>query len=223
MRRPIQCVVLLLTTFAVIAGCSHAAREQRMSQASEYPVPSQPAPTQPTPVPPGTSVAPGTEIAPIPGHPMVRTSGIVDSFNDTTGVLTFRDGRMVQLTPESLITIPAEAPRRLTPGLPVVVENALPVGVRAVGAGSAPVVAGSNQSQRMGTVQSVDRVNEVVRLTDGVSIRMVQGTNVRMGVNGAPVGIGAVRPGDEVVYVVSNPNSPNADITEMMIFKPTRQ
>ena len=31
MKRPIQCVVLLLTTFGIVAGCSHAARNERMS------------------------------------------------------------------------------------------------------------------------------------------------------------------------------------------------
>jgi len=154
---------------------------------------------------------------------VIRTSGIVDSFNESTGVLIFRDGRMVQLLPESLITLPAEAPRQLSPGLPVVVENVLPVGVRTVTTGDASVAAGSNQFQRMGTVQSVDRVNEVVRLTDGASIQMSSQANVRMGVSGAPVGIQVVRPGDEVVYVVSDPSSPDADITEMIIFRPAAQ
>jgi len=162
-------------------------------------------------------------VAPIPGHPAVRTSGIVDSFNESTGVLTFRDGRMVQLTPESLITLPADAPRQLSPGLPVAVENVLPVGVRTVTTGDASAVAGTNQFQRMGTVQSVDRVNEVVRLTDGASIQMSSQANVRMGVSGTPVGIQAVRPGDEVVYVVSDPSSKPADITEMIIFRPAAQ
>jgi hypothetical protein len=37
------------------------------------------------------------------------------------------------------------------------------------------------------------------------------------------MGIQAVRPGDEVVYVVSDPSSPNADITEMYIFRPATQ
>jgi hypothetical protein len=208
----------LLTTFAIVAGCSHVSREQRMSRAPEYPTTSQPAP-----IPPGTPVPSGSEVAPIPGHPAVRTSGIVDSFNESTGVLTFRDGRMVQLTPESLITLPAEAPRQLSPGLPVAVENVLPVGVRTVTTVDAPVVAGTNQFQRMGTVQSVDRVNEVVRLTDGASIQMSSQANVRMGVSGAPVGIQAVRPGDEVVYVVSDPSSKPADITEMIIFRPAAQ
>ena len=218
MRRPIQCVVLLLATFAVVAGCSHAAREQRMSRAPESPITSQPAP-----VPPSTPLPPRSEVAAIPGHPVVRTSGIVDSFNEATGVLTFRDGRMVRLMPESLITLPADAPRQLAPGLPVVVENVLPVGVRTVATGEAPGVAGTNQFQRMGTVQSVDRVNEVVRLTDGASIPMSPQVNVRMGISGAPVGIQTVRPGDEVVYVVSDPSSVDADITELIIFRPGAQ
>lgn len=80
-----------------------------------------------------------------------------------------------------------------------------------------------NQFQRTRTVQSDDRVNEVVRLTDGASIQMSPQSNVRMGANGAPVGLRAVRPGDEVVYVVSDPSSPNADISELIIFRPARQ
>lgn len=230
MRRPIQCVVLLLATFPIIVGCSHAAREQRMSRAPEYTTTGQTAPVPPvtyippgTEVPPGTPVSPGSEVVPGPGHPAIRASGIVDSFDNTTGVLTFRDGRMVQLTPESVITIPAEAPRELAPGLPVIADNVLPIEGRTVGTVIPPVVAGTHQVQRLATVQSVDRVNAVIRLTDGASIQMSPEASVRMGVDGAPVGIQAVRPGDEVVYVVSDPSSPDADVIEMTIFRPATQ
>ena len=232
MRRPIQCVVLLLATFPIIAGCSHAAREQRMSRAPEYTPTRQTAPVPPatyvppgTEVPPGTPVSPGSEVVPVPGHPAIRASGIIDSFDNTTGVLTFRDGRMVQLIPESVITIPAGAPRELSPGLSVVAHNVLPVD-GPTGATNPPVVGGTYQVQRRGTVQSVDRVNEVVRLTDGASIHSLQMSpqaSVRMGVNGTPVGIQAVHPGDEIVYVVSDPSSPDADITELIILRPATQ
>jgi hypothetical protein len=186
--KPGRCLVHLLLVLATVAGCAEVAQDQR-----------------------GSSYT-----ASIPTHPAVTMNGVVDSFDPTTGVLTFRDGRMIQLTSESTITLPAEAPRRLEPGQTVVVEHARPVGVRTAAGSPAPASDQVTGYQRMGTVAAIDA--NAVRLTDGEVMRMSPNAKVHLGVDGPALVLADVRPGDEVVIVVSDPST--ADITEVMVFRP---
>ena len=74
--RTIRIVALVLA-----AGCSHASQSTYTSSAP----------------------APSAAITPIPGHPPVTETGVVATVDPTTGVLTFQDGRTVQLTPQSRV------------------------------------------------------------------------------------------------------------------------
>jgi hypothetical protein len=202
--------MILLMGFSLVSACSRTVREEQITRA--------PAPTAPvattrstavTPVPPGV-------VAVVPDHPLIRTSGVVENFDPATGLLTFRDGRVVRLTDQSTVTLPAESPRRLEPGQSVVVQNVLPVGVR-----TSAVGVESRRYQHMGTVANVDRTG--VQLTDGNTLRMAPATKVHMGTGGSSVVLEDLRPGDEIVFVVSDPGTPDAEVTEVMIFRPVTQ
>jgi hypothetical protein len=102
-----------------------------------------------------TSTA-AADAAPIPGHPPVTMTGVVASFDPASGVLTFKDGRIVKLTGQSKVLKPAET-TTVRPGEQVIVRNALPVGVQSAKAST------SGKKQRMATVASVDEPNQIVR------------------------------------------------------------
>ena len=210
MKHPSRSLALLFLALSTAAACSQVAHDQRIGSEPA------PAPTQSAARPTRSSIPPGSYVATLPGHPRIRTTGVVDSFDPTTGILGFRDGRIVQLTADSTITLPAEAPRRLEPGQTVTVDSVLPLGVR--NAAGLPALAGDQFMgyQRMGTVESVAK--NVVRLTDGAAIQLSPTARVHMGVDGADVTLNDVRPGDEVVIVVSDPSA--ADVTEVMVFRP---
>ena len=186
--KPARSLLHLLLVLSAATGCAEVAQDQRG----------------------------GSYMASIPGHRAIGMSGVVDSFDPVTGVLVFRDGRMVQLTSESTITLPAEAPRRLERGQMVAVEHARPVGVRTATGAPAPSGEQVPGYQRMGTIASIDK--EGIRLTDGEVIRMSPTAKVHLGVDGAALAFNDVRPGDEVVIVVSDPTS--SEVTEVMVFRP---
>ena len=205
MKQTIHSLLVLTLACALGSACAHSTRAERASEA--------PSPSSTRTV----AVPPGAEVAVIPNHPPIRTSGILDTYDPATGLIVFKDGRMVQLTPQSVIVAPAETPRRLEAGRVVVVQNVLPLGVRT------STAAGYNRNQRVGTVDTVDGPTQVVRLTDGQIVRVTPATKVHMGVNGSTVVLQDVRPGDEIIFVVADPNTANAEITEVMIFRPVTQ
>jgi hypothetical protein len=196
MHTHIRTLGMLTIALALAAGCSTTSKSQRVSQA---PSPPPTITTAPPPTPPPAGVPPPPAgPTPIPGHPPVTVSGMVAGLDPATGVLTLQDGRTVRLTDRSKILQPAD-PRAVQPGDLVVVRDALPIGVRAVSSGP-----GTGKGQRMATVASVDQANQVVRLTDGSSLRVTLATNLHVGTGGEVLLLSDLRSGDELVIVVAD-------------------
>src|SRR5687767_184003 len=112
-----RALAVLVLTLPLAAGCARPTSDQRVS---EVPPPAVPAPGALIPPPAGAkSLTEGTAPVPIPGRPPVTVTGVVDRFDPGTAILTFEDGRMVKLTPQSTVT-GAGNPRALQPGERVV-------------------------------------------------------------------------------------------------------
>jgi len=182
---------VLLTTVAVAAGCSQAPRGQRAS------APAPPPPAVPAPgvlVPPPTGFQTFTNgLAPIPGHPPISVSGVVKSVDRAVGIVTFEDGRMVQLTSGSTVQTTVGTPD-LKPGELVVVRNAVPIGVWSEG---------RVKPMRMATVADVDDLNRLVRFVDGTTVRVTPSTLIHRGISGSPMELADLRPGDELAIVAA--------------------
>ena len=181
MQQQTRAVAGFLAAVVLVAGCSRAAREPRVTEAQ---------------TPPSATAAP-MAVAPISGHPPVTTSGVVAKFDSTNGVMIFQDGRTVKLTDQSPIVAaktqqPIE-PRAVRPGDRVVVQNALPIGLSSVAKG---------KRQRAATVASVDQQNQLVRMTDGSSVHVTPSTRMTMGPGGQTIVLTDLRPGDELIIVL---------------------
>jgi hypothetical protein len=174
MHTSIRALAIVALMLPLAVGCSRAGRGERMSQAEP--------PPQPRAMNTPTDAA-----MPIPGHPPVSTSGVVASFDPSAGIVTFKDGRTFKLTEQSVILQPVDS-RALRSGEPIIVRNAMPIGVRSASKAS------SGKRQRMATVASVDQGNRVVRMTDS--------TNMHMGADGPVIVLTDLRPGDELVIVM---------------------
>ena len=87
---------------------------------------------------------------------------------------------------------------------PVIVRDALPVGVQSASTtpGSATARASDSKRYRIGTVARVDQQNEHVWLTDGTALRARPSTQMRMGTAGKTIMLAELRPGDELVIVM---------------------
>jgi uncharacterized lipoprotein YajG len=181
MPQQTRAVAGFLVAVVLVAGCSRAAREPRVSE---------------TQMPPQATAA-STAVAPLPGHPPVTTSGVVAKFDSTNGVMIFQDGRTVRLTDQSQIVAAKTKqpidPRAVRPGDRVVVQNALPVGLSSVAKG---------KRQRAMTVASVDQQNQLVRMTDGSTVRVTPSTRMTMGPGGQTIVLTDLRPGDELIIVM---------------------
>ena len=181
MQQQPRAVAGFLAAVVLVAGCSRAAREPRVSEAQ-------------TP-PPATAAS--TTASPLPGHPPVTTSGVVAKFDSTNGVMVFQDGRTVKLTDQSQIVAAKTQqpidPRAVRPGDRVVVQNALPVGLSSVAKG---------RRQRAATVAAVDQQNQLVRMTDGSTVRVSPSTRMTMGSGGQTIVLTDLRPGDELIIVM---------------------
>jgi len=186
----------LLTTLPLAAGCAHGARGQQVSQAPPTPV----APADGamrTPAPPTAAAMPSPP--PIPGHPPVTTSGVVASYDPATDVVTFKDGRIMKLTDQSTVLQPVDR-RAVRPGEPVVVRNALPVGVQSAKASTKA----TGKRQRMATVASVDQQKRLISMTDGSTVHVQENIPMHMGTDGAAVLLTDLRPGDELLIVIAD-------------------
>ena len=181
MQQQTRAAAGFLAAVVLVAGCSRAAREPRVSKAQTPP----------------QATAASTSVAPLPGHPPVTTSGVVAKFDSTSGVLVFQDGRTVKLSDQSQIvaakTQQAIDPRAVRPGDRVVVQNALPAGLSSVAKG---------KRQRAATVASVDQQNQLVQMTDGSFVRATPSTRMTMGSGGQTIVLTDLRPGDEVIIVM---------------------
>jgi len=190
MRQSIRMLAILIIALAVAAGCSRASRSTRVSSA---PPDSGPAVSASQPAMPAPAAA-----TPIPGHPPVTTTGVVAKVDPASGVLIFQDGRAVKLTPQSQVLQPKVMqpvdPAAIRPGARVVVQNALPIGMRTASA--------TGKRQRMATVAAVDQQKQTVQMTDGSTARVTPSTNMHKGTDGAALVLADLRPGDEVVIVM---------------------
>jgi hypothetical protein len=209
MKNELGASLLMLAVLLLTAAC--AGQGHRVSDAAAEPPPAV--------SPPGVLVSPPTGmpsptegLAPIPGHPPVTMSGRLKSVDTKLGTITFEDERTAMLTSESEILVPASVDR-VQPGIPIVVRNALPVGVwskRVAGAPDAASAAHAVRSQRMATVEAIDESDQVVQLTDGTAVRMSPSTHVHRGLAGPAIGLADLRPGDELVIVTPDDASTTA-------------
>lgn len=105
----------------------------------------------------------------------------------------------MKLTDQSQL-LPAEGmqpvdPAAIRPGDRVVVQDALPIGVR--------TASKAGKRQRMGTVASVNRQRQTVQMTDGSVIHVTPSTNMHMGTDAAALMLTDLHPGDEVVIIMT--------------------
>jgi hypothetical protein len=188
MQQQTRAVAGLLVALVLVAGCSRAARQPRVSEVQSSP-----------------AAAASTSVAAIPGHPPVTTSGVVSTFDSTNRALVFQDGRSVLLTDQSQIlaakTQQPIDPSAVRPGDRVVVQNALPVGLSSLAKG---------KRQRAATVASVDQTSQLVLLTDGSTVRVSPSTQMTMGPGGQTVVLTDLRPGDELIIVMADEAQPSA-------------
>ena len=141
-----------------------------------------------TPAPSSVVTAtPAVSIA--PQQPPIDASGVVSRYDPQTGTLTFQDGRMVRVTNSSRVWGPA-SPGVLQPGANVFVRNAEPVGYRPVT--TQPGVG----AWRMGTVNRVDALNNMIYLNDG-SVVHVPPSGL-LGAGGRPMAMTEIFPGSQI-------------------------
>jgi len=189
MRESIRTFAILIVALPLAAGCSRAGRSTRVSSA---------------PPDGGTtasqSLASTADATTIPGHPPVTTTGVVAKFDPTNGILIFQDGRTVKVTEQSRI-LEAKAkqpldPASIRPGHRVIVQNALPVAVRSASR--------AGKRQRMATVASVNQQKQTVQMTDGSVVQITPSTNMHKGMEGAAIVLTDLRPGDELVIIMTD-------------------
>jgi hypothetical protein len=202
-----RALAVLVLVLLIAVACSRT-RGQRVSEGPP------PATASPSATAPPSTSAPSSStaaVAPIPGHPPITTTGVVAKIDPATGVVVFQDGRTVKLTDRSKVLTPVDL-AAVRPGTPVVVRNAVPV--------ATPSTRAAGKRQRMGTVASVDQQNQLVRLTDGTSLRVKDSTNMHMGTQGATIILTDLRPGDELVIVMAD-EAPTASGTSTSAASPT--
>jgi hypothetical protein len=205
MQQYIRALALMSMVLTLALGCSRTTHGQRVSQAPPRSPTGASAPTQAAP--PTVASAPTEALSPIPGHPPVTMSGEVASVDPATGILTFKDGRMVMVTDRSKVLQPVDT-RAVRPGEQVIVRDALPVGVQPAaavsGAGTERAMRRKGQREHMGTVARVDEQNQNVWLMDGTGIHVMPSTQMHMGTAGQTIVLADLRPGDELVVVLED-------------------
>jgi hypothetical protein len=126
-----------------------------------------------------------------PPHPAIDASGVVVKVDEQTNVITFQDGRMVQVTDRTQIWQQSVKVGALRPGTQVFLHNAQPIAYRV-----APASAAGGR-YLMGTVVRVDAASSVAVLSDGTLVRIAPATTLRM--DNQPVTLQQLQPGDQVV------------------------
>jgi hypothetical protein len=157
----------------------------------------QPLHAVPSPPPPTVVLVPPPPVvfAPAP----VNATGTIAGTDPVNQTITFQDGRIVGVGPNTMVWHLAPAVSTLQPGARVVVRDAMPVGYLASGA-----VAPAPTSQYvMGTVSRVEPAAQQVVLSNGAIVHVGPSATLRSG--GAGVAISQLRPGDEIVVQVRNP------------------
>jgi hypothetical protein len=145
--------------------------------------------------PPVPNAAPPVLAPPSP----VNVTGTVARTDPLSQTITFQDGRMVKVAPNTMVWQQAPAISSILPGAQVFVRDAMPVGY--VPSGSA---AASPPGQYvMGTVARVDPGVHQIVLSNGAVVQVSPTSTLRSG--NQRVAIATLRPGDEIVIQVRNP------------------
>jgi hypothetical protein len=133
-----------------------------------------------------TSAPPPTVVVPDPAA--VDVTGVVSQTDPSTGTIILQDGRVLRVTPQTLVWQPTRLDA-LRPGAQVLVRGATPLRMQAGASASGP--------WHMGTVQAVDPVTSQLVLTDGTTVRTTPSVNIRRGPERLTVE--QIVPGTEVV------------------------
>ena len=155
----------------------------------------QPLHTVPSPPTPTVVLVPPPAVMPAP----VNVTGTIAGTDPANQTITFQDGRIVGVGPNTMVWHLAPAVSTLQPGARVVVRDAMPVGYLASGA-AAPA---PSSQYVMGTVSRVEPAAQQVVLSNGAIVHVGPSATLRSG--GAGVAISQLRPGDEIVVQVRNP------------------
>ena len=161
----------------------------------------QPQVAPPPPPPPTTVVlppAPPTVVLP-PSPSPVSATGTIARIDPVNQTILFQDGRIVRVTPNTMVWQQAPAISTLQPGARVFVRDAMPVAYLPSGA-TTPAPTGQ---YLMGTVARVEPAAQEVVLSNGAIVHVGPTAVLRSGNAGTT--ISQLRPGDEVVVQVTNP------------------
>jgi hypothetical protein len=166
---------------------------------------------QPSPPPPPpvalVPVAPPPAVVSVPAPSPVNVTGTIARTDPLNQTITFQDGRIVRIGPNTMVWQQAPAISTLLPGAQVFVRDALPAGYFPSGAAApAPGV-----QYMMGTVSRVDPATQQIVLSNGAVVYVTPTTIVRTGND--RVAVTQLRPGDEIVFQVRNPAMVAAPVT----------
>jgi Domain of unknown function (DUF5666) len=151
----------------------------------------------PPPPPPLPAAAPTVVLPPSPSP--VSATGTIAGIDPANQTIVFQDGRIVRVTPNTMVWQQAPAISSLQPGARVFVRDAMPVAYLPSGA-TTPAPTGQ---YLMGTVARVEPAAQEVVLSNGAIVHVGPTAVLRSGNGG--VAITQLRPGDEVVVQVTNP------------------
>jgi hypothetical protein len=129
----------------------------------------------------------------------VNVTGTIARTDPLSQTITFQDGRIVKVAPETMVWQQSPAISSLLPGTQVFVRDAMPIGYVPTGA-VAPAPSGQYV---MGTVARVDPGSQQIVLSNGAVVYVNPATTLRSGND--RVMIGQLRPGDEILIQVRNP------------------
>jgi hypothetical protein len=142
--------------------------------------------------------APPTVVLP-PAPSPVSATGTIARIDPVNQTVMFQDGRIVRVTPNTVVWQQAPAITSLQPGARVFVRDAMPVAYLPSGAAA---TAPTGQYM-MGTVARVEPAAQEVVLSNGAVVHVGPTAVLRSGNAGAT--ISQLRPGDEIVVQVTNP------------------
>jgi hypothetical protein len=163
-------------------------------------------------LPPGTSTTTVTTVtqqpqlapsppavAPPPAPSPVNVTGTIARTDPLNQTITFQDGRIVRIGPQTMVWQQAPAISTLLPGAQVFVRDAMPVGYLPSGAASAAPAG----QYMMGTVSRADPATQEIVLSNGAVVHVAPTATLRSG--SERVSIAQLRPGDEILIQVRNP------------------
>jgi hypothetical protein len=131
-----------------------------------------------------------------PPQAPVNVTGTIARTDPLSQTITFQDGRIVKIAPQTMVWQQSPAISSLLPGTQVFVRDALPIGYVPTGA-AAPAPAGQYV---MGTVARVEPGSQQIVLSNGAVVYANPATTFRSG--SERVMIGQLRPGDEILIQV---------------------